>query len=402
MLRGSRPGERRGGRKRDTPNRRTILTERILTIGSDHPTVSWRGFLLKLVKDRKLPADTRMAVAPKCFPAKRTQSGVPRRSRVSAGLRSTTAQGTAAKVGSAAVMEAVVPSSQDWNPQALEALLGIVQDAAADPKARRKAALKIAEFLLPKSSKKVKALPDKYGFAITPKLASEYRNIELEVRSLEREPTRKIPAVAQNILKLTAHSDAIRGRLQCPCPTKYGPKEATQDYQRLSQFTRAHDNKIALSEVRDAEEAHLKARYDTFAQGPEQTARRRRQALQDAERQFKNDPLNRKFSRKDRNDLVLLRWLYPEPRSDFSKRDQNEHDDPEEFEMVHGYHPFNRELPASDGNFYPWDSKLRPASASAADDRLVNAADGSPISPVTPGNALATDPKRAGQTTEVR
>src|SRR5277367_1432322 len=186
MLRGSRPGERRGGRKRDTPNRRTILTERILTIGSDHPTVSWRGFLLKLVKDRKLPADTRMAVAPKCFPAKRTQSGATRRLRVSAGLRSTTAQGTAAKVGSAAVMEAVVPSSQDWNPQALEALLGIVQDAAADPKARRKAALKIAEFLLPKSSKKVKALPDKYGFAITPKLASEYRDIQREVRSLER------------------------------------------------------------------------------------------------------------------------------------------------------------------------------------------------------------------------
>jgi hypothetical protein len=40
-------------------------------------------------------------------------------------------------------------------------------------------------------------------------------------------------------------------------------------------------------------------------------------------------------------------------------------------------------MPASDGNFYPWDSKLRPASASAADDRPVNAADGSPIPPET-------------------
>ena len=33
MLRGSRPGERRGGRKRDTPNRRTILMDRVLSIG---------------------------------------------------------------------------------------------------------------------------------------------------------------------------------------------------------------------------------------------------------------------------------------------------------------------------------------------------------------------------------
>ena len=66
MLRGSKPGERRGGRKRETPNRRTILTERILAIGSDHPTASWREFLLILVKDRELPADmglTRLSTA---------------------------------------------------------------------------------------------------------------------------------------------------------------------------------------------------------------------------------------------------------------------------------------------------------------------------------------------------
>jgi hypothetical protein len=65
---------RRGGRKRDTPNRRTIRRDRILSIGLDHPAASQRAFLLKLVKDRKLPADTRMAVAPKCFPPKPTRS----------------------------------------------------------------------------------------------------------------------------------------------------------------------------------------------------------------------------------------------------------------------------------------------------------------------------------------
>ena len=74
MLRGSKPGERRGGRKQDTPNKRTVLVDRILSIGSGAPRVcSPQGFLLKLVKDPKLPADTRMALAPKSFPLKRVR-----------------------------------------------------------------------------------------------------------------------------------------------------------------------------------------------------------------------------------------------------------------------------------------------------------------------------------------
>ena len=47
-----------------------------------------------------------------------------------------------------------------WSPQALDALFGVVQDATANPKARRKAALKIAEFLLPKDANKAKVIPD--------------------------------------------------------------------------------------------------------------------------------------------------------------------------------------------------------------------------------------------------
>jgi hypothetical protein len=155
MLRGSRPGERRGGRKRSTPNRRTILRDRILSIGSDHPGASQRVFLLKLVKDRKLPADTRMAVAPNCFPPKRTRSSRAGRPRALGSNRTPIAQEALATAGSAVASKgsqtpAVVPAIRDWSPQALDALFGVVQDATANPKARRKAALKIAEFLLPK------------------------------------------------------------------------------------------------------------------------------------------------------------------------------------------------------------------------------------------------------------
>jgi hypothetical protein len=41
----------------------------------------------------------------------------------------------------------------------------------------------------------------------------------------------------------------IRRRLQLPCPTKYGNKEAANDYVRLMEFTWLRDNKTALTEA---------------------------------------------------------------------------------------------------------------------------------------------------------
>jgi len=235
MLRGSRPGERRGGRKQGTPNRRTILRDRILALGSDHPAASQRALLLKLVKDRKLPAETRMAVAPQCFPPKRRRSVRTARPRALVG--STIAQEALATEGAAVAKGSQTPAGvlaiRDWNPQVLDALFGIVQDATANPEVRRKAALKIAEFLLPKAGKKAKVIPDEYGFSIDPNLASAYRDIQRELRALANEPTRKIPAIAEKIKKLAERSAAIRRRCQVPCPSKYGDKEAAKDSVRL-------------------------------------------------------------------------------------------------------------------------------------------------------------------------
>jgi hypothetical protein len=149
---------------------------------------------------------------------------------------------------------------QDWSPQALDALFGVVQDATANPQVRRKAALKIAEFLLPKAGKKAKVIPDEYGFSISPNLASAYREIQRELRALVSEPTRKIPAIAEKIKKLEARSDAIRRRFQMPCPTKYGEKEMTKDVARLMEFASLREDGTALTEAQEAEEAHLRAR----------------------------------------------------------------------------------------------------------------------------------------------
>jgi hypothetical protein len=73
MTRGSKPDERRGGRQRATPNKRTVLTDRILATASSNPIASSREILLILVKDQALSAATRIAIAQKSFGAGRSR-----------------------------------------------------------------------------------------------------------------------------------------------------------------------------------------------------------------------------------------------------------------------------------------------------------------------------------------
>ena len=74
MPRGSKPGERRGGRERATPNKRTVLTNKILAVASGNPNATRHELLLILIKDKALPAGTRMAIARKSFPARTSRA----------------------------------------------------------------------------------------------------------------------------------------------------------------------------------------------------------------------------------------------------------------------------------------------------------------------------------------
>jgi hypothetical protein len=102
------------------------------------------------------------------------------------------------------------------------------------------------------------------------------------------------------------------------------------------------------------------------------------------------------LSRKQRNDLRLLRWLFPPHYTKASHGPEAEAEDEDEAPRASGHpsyahdpeaeararaeaqakdeavrsrgHPFYDEEPGADGNFYPRDSKLRPASV---DDEFV-------------------------------
>jgi hypothetical protein len=260
---------------------------------------------------------------------------------------------------------------------ARDALLGIVSDASVSAKARLKAAAKLAAYLLPKKpvDKRWRFTEDACGFAISGQIAREYRALDFELRDLKRRPNPDFPEIALRIRELQARTDTIRLRLQCPCPALYNNEQISEDLIRLAEIARKREAQIALRPEEDAEEAHRIARLDCYAQGPEQTARRNLEDLERADlwfrkcRFFKDGLAARPLSRRQRNDLWLLRWLYP-PLDSESRRDLGAQADANRAIR----HPFYDEEPAVDGNWYPRDSKLRPASADEPD--FVEFADG--------------------------
>jgi hypothetical protein len=137
---------------------------------------------------------------------------------------------------------------------ALDALFVIVCDANASAKVRRKAAAKLAAYLLPKKpvDKRWRFTEDAYGFAISGAIAREYRALDFELQDLKRNPT-DFPEIAQQVRELQARIDTIRRRLQCPCPAFYNYEQISEDIIRLEQIGRKREARIALRREEDAE-----------------------------------------------------------------------------------------------------------------------------------------------------
>src|SRR5271157_3872085 len=103
-----------------------MLTDRILAVGSEHPSAAWHELFATLVKDQALPADIRMAVARKSLPARASRSTKALAAR------------TDARPSTAGLVT-------------LDLLFSIIRDATTAPAQRRKAASEAALHFLPKN-----------------------------------------------------------------------------------------------------------------------------------------------------------------------------------------------------------------------------------------------------------
>jgi hypothetical protein len=283
MPRGSKPGERRGGRQRATPNRRTVLANRILAVTADTPASTLNELVIVLAKDQRLPADIRMAAARKAslFGSSR-----------SIGNRSVAPHGSKpeTKAGPDRNKEDAKAAKADL---ATDLLIAIARDTTANAADRRKAASQIAEFFLPKDTRGKKPRRGKFpsdecGFAVDLELARELRDSKLKLSSLESESKRTPHTFAQKARNLHARIEEIQRSLQCPCPSRYGAKHIRSDYERLKIFADRRAQRELFPPEEDLEEARRMARRDSFRNGPEVMARRRLKDLRDKKRVAEN------------------------------------------------------------------------------------------------------------------
>ncbi len=339
MPRGSKPGTKRGGRKRGTPNRRTILADRIFVAAAAHPMAGWKELRSVLLDDMALPADTRLAIAQK--------------SR-SAAAPSTRPRGKTINPKSAARL------SRKQAAVEFDSLLGLARSMSLAEEERRKAATLMARLLLPATPTRdrswSRAVADEYGFVISPKIASEYRDATLLLEKLENGHGSIMPGNALQAEKARARLTAIRRSLDPPPHSKYGTykphrrgqpagqDQFQRDRRRLSELERKRQSKVRLTEQEVAEEAHRMARADTLRYGVEAEAR-----LAHLEREERIAAGHRqRLEPKATMELRLLRLLYWVPSTSA--------EDPERAY----YHPLRDAKPANDGNLYPYNSKRRP------------------------------------------
>jgi hypothetical protein len=68
MPRGSKPGERRGGRQKGTPNKKTALRNAALSAGAADTNLSPLDYLLTVFREQTFPMETRIAAAREALP----------------------------------------------------------------------------------------------------------------------------------------------------------------------------------------------------------------------------------------------------------------------------------------------------------------------------------------------
>jgi len=68
MPSGSKPGERRGGRKPGTPNKKTVVKNAIINAATGSPDLSPLEFFLSLMRQEDLDLEVRIAVAQQALP----------------------------------------------------------------------------------------------------------------------------------------------------------------------------------------------------------------------------------------------------------------------------------------------------------------------------------------------
>ena len=221
MPRGSRPGERRGGRQRGTPNKKTVLRNAAISAAAAGSNLSPLNLLLGLMREPNLPLQLRISVAHESvaalrpFEAARLRPAPCREIWGSWQWRQCRAASRFGPRVKTAKVSVAAPQRDD-GPEVtpLGFLLGVMRDADTPPHLRIRVAAMVAPYV---HAKRVTADPsenpvettvvvdDPYGFKIDPpshgrlgmtssgwSFCGPLKDIPIETRLLQRWPSLKL------------------------------------------------------------------------------------------------------------------------------------------------------------------------------------------------------------------
>jgi acyl carrier protein len=324
MPRGSRPGERRGGRQRGTPNKNTLLKNAVFCAAAAEPNRSPLDFMLALMRDPQVPLDLRldMAAAAAPFvharPRPRSQNRphpMELRARAAkAAVQSGGGDGTSGGKETPALQPALPEADEkptlqpafagtDENsapqpalpggpgkaepgggervvrltavgPEAtrpcglrplspLEFLMAVMSDAEAAPRQRMRAAQVAARYKHRTADAQAPAEPveDEFGFRIDPQVAKTIREVVQQSDYLA-DLSEPSPADVQKHRGLLKHLHEQIATVGCS--EVYGWADVGNDRTRLKGIRELKTRQHKLPAEVDAEEAYLITRGEVF------------------------------------------------------------------------------------------------------------------------------------------
>jgi hypothetical protein len=343
MPRGSRPGERRGGRKKGIPNKKTALRNAALNAAAADPNFSPLDYLLNVMGEQAFPLETRVAAAREALPyfhskllASTERQATPGRygdafrgdKGGSAGQRSIhvrilkggsegAANGGDAdtprdKSGSNASAKHRSPhavgTARDGTLTPLQFLLDVMRAPNTPAHFRLRIAAVVAPYVHFKRAADGPpriVVEDPTGFSIDPARALELRDAKDRYDVVYRTRISQPEHWNREAAGLEARIAAIEKGLQCPCPSRYGEEQRNRDKDRLKELLRVRYSGLKLSMQEDIEEAWLTARVAAYSF--EEDEIRFRIINLKAREDSRSEPL----TLKEQNDLRILRALYP-------------------------------------------------------------------------------------------
>jgi hypothetical protein len=308
-MRGSRPGERRGGRQKGTPNKKTAYVRAVMAAHAAQENISPIGLILAVMREPHVSLGQRVKMALKALPHVHAKAKAGHPSKLSGAKRNNGSSRSAHVNANAGTATEKV--NQELMP--LDFLQSVIRDAKTPAALQIKVAQVILPYIRPKRSVRPKRSAigtDQHGFAVDRELARKLRNKVARTLQLSRRRNLS-PAGKKLFVRLSQEIRLMAAALPCPCPSRYSSQNAESDKRRIAWLWRKRRARRKLSPVEDAELAHVNARYMAFVSGPEMQGRAWLAELKEKERKFLvafSPPL----TYREQALLICLSTLYPQ------------------------------------------------------------------------------------------